>query len=217
MDDLFLKEREAFLSKAESNIEISKYRHARECAEERLSRFPGDVDAWLVCAACAVREGRFAEAHTILQDLDSILPGWPHIQECLGDMFSQRGMRAEAQECYSRALHPDETLRKRIALKMGGHDNAAEEKGGEDPVGGEGEISCDFHTIALADLYLNQGDTERACDVVKVILNDDPANREANRIMKRIATLRTPENAEIIRKLAQWLTKLERAGELHGQ
>ncbi len=216
MDDLFLKEREAFLSKAASDIEIGEYRHARECAEERLSRFPGDVDAWIVCAACAVREGRFAEAHTILQDLDSILPGWPQIQECLGDMFTQRGMKAEAQECYYKALHPDETLRKRIALKAAEGGDTAEEKGEGGPVCGKSGVTRDFHTIALADLYLDQGDIERAHDVVEKILKDDPANREADRRMKRIDALRMSGNAAVIRKLAQWLTRLERAKELHG-
>ena len=195
MNPSYLKEREAFISKAATSLETGKYSQAKAFAEERLGQFPGDVDAWLVLAGCAVKEGRYSDAHAILHDLDCILPGWPHIQECLGDMYLMRGMSAEAHEAYRRALNPDEKLRERIAAKVSRFAGTAEENDGEKTAADTCRMSFDFHTIALADLYLNQGHIDRARDIVQKILEEDPANIEAHRRMSRIEKLNSTRKA----------------------
>lgn len=208
MDPSYLKERESFILRAASEIDKGRYGQAKNAAEERLDRYPGDVDAWLVLAACFVREQRYTEAQAILNELDRILPGWPHIYECLGDLYRNRKMAAEAQEFYRKALNPDRDLRERIAAKMAALVSGPEGNGASVDRERESLIASNFHTVTLAELYLSQGHIDKARDVVGKILEEDPAHPEAHRVMNRINAAKTPRHASVIAQLDRWLMKL---------
>jgi tetratricopeptide (TPR) repeat protein len=205
MDSEYLKDREAFLYHAYTMLDRGAFGEATKLAEERISRYPGDVDAWLLIAASSVSTGRLSEAERILRELNHILPGWPHICECLGDVLRRMGMTREAMEYYKSARTLAPPMAERIAEKI-----AAIEAGREDDEPEtDDEISVDFQTVTLADMYLKQGDEKKAISVLRKILERDPENREAQKRLQG-AELFRDENpkTEVVSELDRWLQKL---------
>ncbi|MCK9274457.1 MAG: tetratricopeptide repeat protein [Syntrophales bacterium] len=215
MDPLYLKERESFISGASAKIERGFFRQAKTSAHERLARFPGDVDAWLVLAACAVKEEQYSKAQEILQELDIILPGWPHIYECLGDIYSRLHMMPEALGSYEKAISPDNDMRRRITAKISGLD-ASGEKNEKRDLQYQHTSRAHFHTMTLANLYFSQGHVEKAHRVVTNILKEDPSHREACNLLQRIEKIQLARHGGIIEELNRWLAKLDRTREHHG-
>jgi tetratricopeptide (TPR) repeat protein len=208
MDSEYLRDREEFLSRAYRNMEKGLLHEALALARERIARFPGDVDAWLLRAACFVMMGRLKEAETILRELNQIFPGWPQVRECLGDVLRKRGVKEEAMECYRSALDHDPHIRVRISEKIESVQAGKE----EDDLSEQGGLSWDFQTVTLADMYIKQGHTEMAVSVLKNILKRDPENGEAREKLKFVDALRRKDgDAEVMGGLNRWLQKL-RAG-----
>jgi tetratricopeptide (TPR) repeat protein len=205
MDSKYLREREEFLSFANKDLEKGNYGKALVLANERIARFPGDVDAWLVVAACLVRMGKYKKAEKILQELNQILPGWSQIRECLGDVCVKMRMDEEAIGYYKSALTPDPPMVERIKEKIESIEGG-KEKGSEAEIGG---ISSDFQTVTLADLYLKQGHVETAVGVLQNILRRDPENKEARERLKyATALLEGNKESMVIKKLNGWLQNL---------
>ncbi|MEA3471345.1 MAG: tetratricopeptide repeat protein [Thermodesulfobacteriota bacterium] len=204
MDSEYLKNREAFLYRAYTILDKGAFEEAIKLAEGRINRYPGDVDAWLVIAASSVSMGRLRAAEKILRELNHILPGWPHICECLGDVLRKMGMTVEAMDYYKSARTLAPLMAERIAEKI-----AATEAGREDDETEADEISADFQTVTLADMYLRQGDEKKAISVLKKILERDPENREAQKRLKVSDFLHDDnKNTEVIGELDRWLQKL---------
>lgn len=204
MDAEYLKDREAFLYRAYTMLDKGAFEEAVTLAEGRISSHPGDVDAWLVIAASLVSMGRLSEAERILRELNHILPGWPQVCECLGDVLRRRGKTEEARECYKSALTLTPPMAERIAEKI-----AAIEAGREDDETGTDEIPTDFQTVTLADMYFRQGDEKKAIYVLRKILERDPENREAQKRLKVSDFLRDDDSkTEVVGELNRWLRKL---------
>jgi len=204
MDSEYLKEREAFLYRAYTMLDKGAFEEALSLAEGRINHYPGDVDAWLLIAASSVSMGRLSEAERILRELNHILPGWPHVLECLGDVLRRMGMTGEAMDYYKSALALDPPMTERIAEKI-----AAIEAGREDDETETDEISADFQTVTLADMYLKQGDKKKAIAVLRKILERDPKNSEAQKRLKVSDFLRDDNpKTEVVGELDRWLQKL---------
>jgi tetratricopeptide (TPR) repeat protein len=204
MDPEYLKDREAFLYRAYTMLDKGAFEEAVALAEGRINRYPGDVDAWLLIAASSVSMGRLREAEKILRELNHILPGWPQVCECLGDVLRKMGMAGEAMDYYKSTLTLDPQMAERIAEKI-----AAIEAGREDDETETDEVSADFQTVTLADMYLRQGDEKKAISVLKKILERDPENREAQKRLKVSDFLRDDNpKTEVVSELDRWLQKL---------
>lgn len=204
MDSEYLKDREAFLYRAYTILDKGAFEEAIILAEGRIDRYPGDVDAWLVIAASSVSMGRLSEAERILRELNHILPGWPQACECLGDVLRRMGMAGEAMDYYRRALTLAPPMAERIAEKI-----AAIEAGREDDETETDEISADFQTVTLADMYLRQGHEKKAISVLKKILERDPENREVQKRLKASDFLHDDNpKTEVAGELDRWLQKL---------
>jgi tetratricopeptide (TPR) repeat protein len=214
MDESYLEERERFLEETETLIDAGQVERARETAERRLAHYPGDVDAWLAMAACAVRASRFDEALSIVRDLDRILPGWPRIAECIGDVHRARGKSPEALASYRAAVTPDSQLRDRIAAKIA-ETSRSVVPGEETAAGGTSSISSHRHMLALVDAYRKAGFPDKALDILKHLLRDDPANGEIARKIGEIESAATGHDA-VVEELSRWLERLEKRRYLHG-
>ncbi len=204
MDSEYLKDREAFLYRAYTMLDKGAFEEALALAEGRIHRYPGDVDAWLLIAASSVSMGRLREAERILRELNHILPGWPHVLECLGDVLRRMGMTGEAMEYYKSSLTLTPSMAERITEKI-----AALEAGRDDDEPETDDISPDFQTVTMADMYRRQGDEKKAIAVLKKILERDPENEEAQKRLK-VSDFRRDDNpkTEVVSELDRWLQKL---------
>ena len=206
MDRAYLDEREVFLKEIASLIDRGDYDQARKSALRRCKRYPGDVDAWLVRAACAVNGEQYEEALEILKSLEQVLPGWPCIAEYMGDICRNSGNSQEALAAYRAALEPDGSLRERVMVK------AADLAGGGD---GEG-ISPYHHTLALVEAWRREGSRNRAIEIVKSLLEDDPANLKIAGLLKELETERSDALRFVEEELSRWLVRLESGKRSHG-
>ncbi|MBW2637029.1 MAG: tetratricopeptide repeat protein, partial [Deltaproteobacteria bacterium] len=71
------------------------------------------------------------------------------------------------------------------------------------------EISADFQTVTLSDMYLKQGEEKKAISVLRKILERDPENREAQKRLQGSEFL--PDDnpkTEVVGELDRWLQKL---------
>jgi tetratricopeptide (TPR) repeat protein len=214
MDESYLEERERFIEETGALIDGGHIERAREAAERRCATYPGDVDAWLARAACAVRASRFDDALSILRDLDRILPGWPRIAECIGDIYRARGVAPKALASYRAAVTPDGPLRDRITAKIAEISRGVV-SGEESAVGGKASVSSHRHLLALVDAYRKAGFTDKALDILKHLLRDDPANAEIARKIGEIESAANG-NAAVAAELSRWLARLEKRRYGHG-
>lgn len=207
MDEKYLQEREEFLSLAYGEIEGRRYEAAAERAHDRLGRFPGDLDAWLVVAACYVRMGRREEARDVLEKLDRIVPGWFQIAECLGDVYREEGREDEALRYYRRSLALDEAAAVRIAGKIAGLEGEREDESAGEEM--PGVSAATLQTVTLADLYIRQRHLASAMEVLHNVLKQDPSNGEARERLRFVRALMSGNrNAYVLNELNRWLEKL---------
>lgn len=211
-----LKERQDFLSVEEGYLREGLYDKAIKLAKERLSRFPGDVDAWLVIASCRVNMGKLTAASEILKELEEVIRGWSLIYQCLGDIYHKKGLASEATQSYRKALNlnPDSQKKEQISGKISSaeKDSQSDELTADDEVSDIEQISSDFHTITLAELYIKQGHLTIARNVLKKIIKRDPQNTKVLKRLEYVETLmgkgKVNKQALIVEELNRWLNNL---------
>jgi len=211
-----LKERQDFLSVEKGCLREGLYDKAFKLAKERLSRFPGDVDAWLVIASCRVNMGELTEASEILKELEEVIRGWSRIYQCLGDIYHKKGLTGEATQSYRKALNlnPDSQKKEGISGKIPSTEKGSRpgEVTTDDEVSDIEQISSDFHTITLAELYIKQGHLTIARNVLKRIIKRDPQNTKVLKRLEYVETLMGKGNvnkqALIVEELNRWLNNI---------
>jgi tetratricopeptide (TPR) repeat protein len=211
-----LKERRDFLSTAMEYLHRELYDNAITLARQRLDHHPGDMDAWFVIASCWVNMEKITEASEILHQLEQIINGWSQLYQSLGNSFHKKGLRQEAARFYRKALtmNPDaqssEEMSATIALLEDGF--RPDEINAEDQVSDIEQISSDFHTITLVELYIKQGHLTMARDVLKKIIIRDPQNIKVLKRLEYVETLMDKGNVSkqeaIVEELEQWLDNL---------
>ncbi|MCD6152787.1 MAG: tetratricopeptide repeat protein [Syntrophobacterales bacterium] len=212
-------ERKNFISEAERYLEKKLYEKAITLAKERRDRFPGDVDAWLVIAFCLAHMGELTKTSGILRELEEVIQDWSRIYKCLGDIYRERGLVEEAIQLYRKALSLNSDLEKKKeisekidSLGMGGNPDDLIQSGEGDNIE---QISSDFHTITLAELYINQGHLTMARDVLKKMIKGDPSNVRVIEQLKHVEALigkgTRDKRTIIIEELNKWLSNLQRS------
>jgi tetratricopeptide (TPR) repeat protein len=211
-----LKERMDFLSTAMDYLRRELYDNAINLAQQRLDHHPGDMDAWFVIASCWVNMEKITGASEILHQLEQIINGWSQLYQSLGDSFRKKGMHQEAAGLYRKALtmNPDaqksEEMKATIALLEEG--SRPDEFIADDQASDIEQISSDFHTITLAELYIKQGHLTMARGVLKKIIIRDPQNTKVLKRLEYVETLMDKGNVskqeEIVEELEQWLDNL---------
>jgi tetratricopeptide (TPR) repeat protein len=238
----YTEEKKEFLSRANEYLKDGLFAEADTLAEERLSRYPGDVDAHIITATCLILMGKLTPAWAILSKLDGLIREWSQVYELLGYIYSKKKLPHEAVKAYEKflCLNPDSAMRSDIAdtidsLKGGLEGDKATKKkfvaaeketeeGGRadrkvretEKTGGvkgtAASFASGFDTIILADLYFQQGHDEMARDVLNRILAKDPRNVEAQRRLERMGSSHDNRWLEVIDELNRWLKNLRGSG-----
>jgi tetratricopeptide (TPR) repeat protein len=219
-----LKERLDFLSKATEYLERQLYDNAITLAQQRLNHHPGDMDAWFVIASCWVNMEKITEASEILQQLEQIINGWSQLYQSLGDSFHRKGLIQEATRLYRKALmmNSDSRSREELSAKIAllEKDFHPDEIAADNQVSDIEQISSDFHTITLAELYIKQGHLTMARDVLKKIIIRDPQNINVLKKLEYVETLMDKgtvnKQQEIIVELEKWLSNLRQRKKYNG-
>jgi tetratricopeptide (TPR) repeat protein len=212
----YLKERMDFLSTVMDYLQRELYDNAITLARQRLDHHPGDMDAWFVIASCWVNMEKITDAQEILRQLEQVIDSWSQLYQSLGDSFRKKGLIQEAARLYRRALtmNPDaqssEEMSATIALLE--ECSRADEFIADNQASDIEQISSDFHTITLAELYIKQGHLTMARDVLKKIIIRDPQNIKVLKRLEYVETLMNKGNVgkqeEIVEELEQWLDNL---------
>ncbi len=218
-----LQDRKDFLAEAGAFLEQDLPDRATALAEERLNRFPGDVDARIILGSSLIKNGKTDEALKVLKSVEDDIIKWSNVFEYLGDIYQERGTIEKAIRYYQNfiSLNPDSTIAKDVFSKLDRltsitDENAFITEKTDDSIE---HVSPDFYTITLAELYKKQGHIETANKILKGILKADPGNIKASEMLNDLeATLEAEKTkapseqkrASVINELNKWLENLKR-------
>lgn len=219
-----LQSRKEFLDEAEIYLERGLPDRAIALAEERLDRFPGDVDARIILGSSLIKNGKADEALEVLKSVEDDIIKWSNVFECLGDLYQERGFDEKAIKYYQSfvSLNPDPAIAKDVFAKL---DYLTSSAAQDDLISEETEnsieqhVSPDFYTITLAELYKKQGHLETANNILKEILKADPGNIKASEMLndlkasleaEKTKSLSEQKRVLVINELNKWLENLKR-------
>jgi tetratricopeptide (TPR) repeat protein len=222
--------RKEFLSKAEAYLDQDLPDMATALAQERLDRFPGDVDARIIIGSSLVKMGKMEEAIEILRNVKDDILNWSRVFEYLGDIYLEKGLTEKAIKNYQNfiLLNSGSPTTEDVSLKLDSltgssyRDSILDEESVEDSEGGIEDVSPDFYTITLAELYKKQGHLEMSREVLEKILQADAGNIKAAEILEDVKTMlngNTPKmlaeekRASVISELNKWLINLNKMKE----
>jgi len=216
-----LQERKVFLARAKECFREGLYDEALALARERLHQYTSDIDAWLIIAVCWAHSGKLKEASGVLKEIDEIQRGWSRIYTLLGDIYNREALPEEAADFYRKAHNFD---RERAVRPEGDDTIAAHEhvypdgRDKKDDADYIKNISSDFYTITLAELYIKQGHFTVARNVLKRIVKEEPYNIQA---LERLEFVEASMGAGkgdrqtvIIGELEKWLHGLQKRREV---
>ncbi len=136
--------------------------------------------------------------------------------EYLGDIFHRMGEIESARTCYRELiqLSPGASATERLQKKIDTLNGMA--KGHVDKI--VDDVSEDFKTMTMANLYIRQGHLDMARKVLKEMMQSDPGNIRAGERLREVESLlegKIPASKEahskaILEELERWLRNLER-------
>ena len=219
-----LQSREEFLSKAGAYLDQDLSDMAIALAKERLGNFPGDVDARIILGSSLINTGKMDEALEVLRSVEDDIIKWSSVFKNLGDIYQEKGLTEKAIQDYQSfiSLNPDSPITKDLHAKLdyltgstAQNDLMPEEL--DDSIE---QVSPDFYTITLAELYKKQGHLEMASKVLEEILKTDSGNFKAAEMLKDVKitlegekskVLLEEKQALVINELNRWLKNLRYA------
>lgn len=210
---------------AQACLDENRYDEAVKMAEVRLEEAPGDVEAMIILCQGLLRLGKLDRLRALLAEVDETIGRLSQVYQQLGTLCGKSGLNVEAlnflhkYNALAAALSPEGNWR----LPEATGDLADEE---EESVEAGGEISPEFYTTTLADLYIQQGHHAMAKEVLEVILAKEPANEQVSRKLADLAKLMTVDdipmisepaeveslavNGAILAELERWLARVSR-------
>ncbi|PKN67232.1 MAG: hypothetical protein CVU54_17200 [Deltaproteobacteria bacterium HGW-Deltaproteobacteria-12] len=215
----FEAERRDFVDQMESLLRQKLLPEALIKAEERLARFPGDVDARTFINLALIATGRIEESRDLLQQTEKDIRNLSFFYLRTADAYREKRLNPEAVACYQKYLSLDPhsensaEIAAQIALlqKELDTDNETRQSDSSDMPQPE------FYTLTLADLYIRQGHTKTAADILTEIIKREPANVQArgklDALKAAIALKSSPGDAApsvdiVIKTLSCWLENI---------
>jgi tetratricopeptide (TPR) repeat protein len=187
---------------------------ALDFAQSRLKKIPEDLSSRIVICRGWLIQGRIEEARDLLVEIGEILSGLSRLYECMGDLYSKKGLDNEAEIFYrkGRALEPQNPL----PLDAERKSDAFEQSPGAGEYHEEianPEMPPDFETVTLAGLYMRQGHYRMAEEMLVRIINRDGTNDRAARLLEdvrdHLAPMQErPMDEDIIKELSRWLDNM---------
>jgi predicted Zn-dependent protease len=190
---------------------------AVEMADAWLTHNPRNVEAKIILSQGLLRMGKLERLHQLLGDVDNEIKQLSLLYLRLGELCRQSGLHAEAEKFYKKY----NALKKALSLAdVPPEETTSREEYPDEDVE---DVSPEFHTVTLADLYLSQGHFDRARTVLNDIISRDPGNKDAVKKLAEINKMMTlsdnafglpstpagnPDNALLIARLERWLSRL---------
>ena len=222
MDESGNKEKAFDLPAAQACLEENRPDEAVKMAEMRLIHAPEDVDAKIVLCQGLLRQGKLERLNGVLRGVDETISRLARVYLHLGELCRNSGLSAESQNFLEKyktltaALPPDAATAAVEALPVS-------PAGNEMLADAEVELSPEFCTITLADLYVKQGHLPQAREVLETILAKAPGNDEASKKLTEVDRLLTKDapfdsdqakvaegdaDAAIMAELEGWLQRI---------
>lgn len=212
-----------FVNRMETLMRQKMFPEALKNAEERLSRFPADVNAKFFINLTLIEMGRIEESREVLHELERDIITLSLCYLRTADAYREKGFVQDAILSYQKflSLNPLSEKSKEVAelitlLQKGEY--LADEN---DETESTNNQTPEFYTLTLADLYIQQNHPKMAADILAKIIEREPSNvqaREKLDMLKAAFTLQSSSdnsNAAVstdylINTLSCWLENISR-------
>lgn len=212
--------KEEFLSQAEAYLKENASM-AVNLAQDWLAIHPDDIDARLVLGSAWMSLGRREEALQVFGGVADHVLSLSIVFKYLGDLYLEKEWPEKAQSAYQHfiTLNPDSPVSRQVSSKLLSLEESAERDSADGETGDVAEISPDFHTVTLAELYITQGHLSMAKNVIEDILLKDPANVKALQKLDELKILLKDDSERpdlkrtqtyLLNELNRWLRNLEK-------
>jgi tetratricopeptide (TPR) repeat protein len=214
----FEAERRDFVNQLESFLRQKLLSEALKMAEERLARFPDDVDAKTFINLVLIATGRIEESRNLLHSMEKDIQRLSFFYLRAADAYREKRLNPDAVACYQKvlALDPQSENSAEVAAQIA---LLQEELAPNHEVGQSDSSDMpkpEFYTLTLADLYIRQGHTKAAADILAEIIKREPANAQARvklDYLKAAALKSSPGDAApsadiLIKTLSCWLENI---------
>jgi tetratricopeptide (TPR) repeat protein len=196
---------------------------AKNLLVQQLNSHPMDMEAKMLLGRVLLEMGEEQAAFELLREIETAFIEFSMSFVYLGDAYRNRGRNREARDCYHRfvELNPKSEMSEDISRIIDSMKAKDEQRGYDNNASDEvAEIAPEFYTITLADLYVRQGHSDMAREVLEKILIKDPANEDAAKRLKEIkpplstksdgVALENGNKNRIIARLNDWLININR-------
>ena len=216
-------EKEVFIAKAESFLDQGLQKEAQDFALNWLDRFPDDAEARVILCQAWTRMGKLDKVKQLLGEVDDAIYGMSVIYAKMGDICQRSGLNQEAITFYRKFLdlNPNSPITTEVAEKLhclapAGETILLQE---EDTPQHSPSI---MRTVTIAELYIKQGHTDLAAEILEEIIKKDDTNKRALAMLSEIRGSGTaqpekdapPEKGAqpdaVLKELNRWLSNLDR-------
>ncbi|MEI7637076.1 MAG: tetratricopeptide repeat protein [Syntrophus sp. (in: bacteria)] len=206
-----------FRIQAHGYMDKGLYSLSLNMAKDRLIANPGDIPATVIACQSYLGMGNVEDARNFLARLDTVNSELSQLFKNFGDVYLQQGDEGQARIFYkkSAALSQDDVDH---AEALSPFDDGSEDDGVGDEESQEQrpDLSADFQTLTMADLYIRQGHHEGAREILAAILARDPNHNEARQRLDdvlallnvKIIDLPIDKKTTVVHELSRWLNNL---------
>lgn len=215
-------EKEVFIAQAESCLDQGLQKEAQDYALNWLERFPDDAEAKVILCQAWTRMGKLDKVKQLLQEVDEAIFGMSVIYSKMGDICQRSGLNQEATTFYRKFLdlNPSSPISREVADKLHSLTPAGEKIMPQEEETPQQSLPV-MRTATMAELYIKQGHTVLAAEILEEIISKDRNNERALAMLSemRSGAMRPekgvePEKGEppnvVIRELNRWLSNIDR-------
>jgi tetratricopeptide (TPR) repeat protein len=190
-----------FRRQARDYMGNGQYSLSLNLAKERLIADPDDIPATVIACQSCLGMGNVEEARNFLARLDTVNSELSQLFKDFADVYLQQGDEGQAQIFYKKSAN------------LSPVDEGSEDEDSQDRAP---DLSADFQTLTMADLYIRQGHYEGARDILAGILARDPNHKEAQQQLDEVLALLREKNIDlpidkkttVVHELSRWLNNL---------
>jgi tetratricopeptide (TPR) repeat protein len=216
-------EREVFIAKAESFLDQGLQKEAQDFALSWLDRFPDDAEARVILCQAWTRMGKLDKVKQLLGEVDEAIYGMSVIYAKMGDICQRSGLKQEAITFYRKFLdlNPNSPITTEVAEKLHFLAPAGETILLQEEDAPQHSPSI-MRTVTIAELYIKQGHTDLAAEILEEIIKKDDTNQRALAMLSEIrggGTAQPDKDAPpekgappdaVLKELNRWLSNLDR-------
>jgi tetratricopeptide (TPR) repeat protein len=214
-------EKELFIAQAESFLNQGQQKEAQDYALNWLERFPDDAEARVILCQAWTRMGKLDKVKKLLQEVDEAIFGMSVIYAKMGDICQRSGLNQEALTFYRKFLdlNPNSPLTQEVAEKLHSLEPSSERIMPPEEELPKHSLSV-MRTVTMAELYIKQGHTDLAAEILEEIIKKDPTHQRAPAMLRDISgggkaekDAQQKKGAKpdlVIRELHRWLSNIDR-------